>query len=447
MIGRIYLGRYQTVRLLGEGGMGRVYLAKQLDLGRQVVVKVMHDHIAADPAFQERFQRETLVMARFQHPYAVTLYDASLNDQLGPCIVMEYIKGMPLDTLLTKNNRLSAPRVGRLLGQICEVLQAAHSDGILHRDLKPANIMVVDPDTPYEKVKVMDFGLATLIDKRSLKKLTDTNADFAVGTPGYMCPEQVRGENVDQRGDLYSIGVIMYELLTGKQPFAGRNSMDTMLAQVSEDPPTFANIGGEAWVSPEVEAVVRMCLAKAPAERPPNARDLAERFEIAIDHEQVIKQQTLPTEDPRSPDHPHPELPEREFPPNAIVHQLDAWMPEKIAACKLRGFFQDVGGEVLESVPGRLRVRLGGRGTPYESSSGHFSWFGLKKNAGQIEMDLYMEQLTADRSTHLQITVALVPCDGTPAADLVFRERCKQIFCDLRGYLMGSTAFMSEAAS
>ena len=97
-MGRVFLGRYEPIRLLGEGGMGKVYLARQVDLGRQVVVKVMHDHIAADPVFRERFQRETLLMARFQHPYVVTLYDASLNDPQGPCIVMEYIRGITLDT-------------------------------------------------------------------------------------------------------------------------------------------------------------------------------------------------------------------------------------------------------------------------------------------------------------------------------------------------------------
>src|SRR6058998_2511230 len=164
MVGRTFLGRYETVRLLGEGGMGRVYLARQIDLGRQVVVKVMHDHIAADPKFRDRFQRETLLMARFQHPYVVTLYDASLNDPEGPCIVMEYTKGITLDTLLQRNHRLSPPRVGRLLGQLCEAMQAAHAEGIVHRDLKPTNLMVVDPDTPYEKIKVMDFGLAKLVE-------------------------------------------------------------------------------------------------------------------------------------------------------------------------------------------------------------------------------------------------------------------------------------------
>src|SRR3954451_18562973 len=157
MQGRVFLGRYEALRLLGEGGMGRVYLARQLDLGRQVVVKVMHDHLASDPKFSERFQRETLLMARFQHPFAVTLYDASLNDPQGPCIVMEYIRGVTLDTLIRANARLEPVRISRLLGMLCEVLQAAHNEGIVHRDLKPANLMIVDPGTAYELLKVMDF--------------------------------------------------------------------------------------------------------------------------------------------------------------------------------------------------------------------------------------------------------------------------------------------------
>src|SRR5580704_6922040 len=196
MVGRVFLGRYEAIRLLGEGGMGRVYLARQIDLGRQVAVKVMHDHIAADPKFLERFQRETLLMARFQHPFVVTLYDASINDPQGPCIVMEYIKGVTLDTLLQRNTRLGAPRIARLLSQLCEALFAAHSEGIVHRDLKPANLMVVDADSPYEKMKVMDFGLAKLIESpnRPIQTANVTNNDFAVGTPGYISPEQVRGD-------------------------------------------------------------------------------------------------------------------------------------------------------------------------------------------------------------------------------------------------------------
>jgi serine/threonine-protein kinase len=240
MLGRVFMGRYEILRLLGEGGMGRVYLARQLDLGRQVVVKIMHDHIAADAKFRERFIRETLLMARFQHPYAVTLYDASLNDPQGPCIIMEYIRGVRLDQLLQNNGRLTAPRVGRLLYQLCEVLQAAHGAGIIHRDLKPANLMIVDADTPYELLKVMDFGLAKMLTPDQFTKITQTPSEFAVGTPGYMCPEQARGDEMDSRGDLYSVGVILYELLTGRLPFADRSTMDLLLAHVIEEPPPFS---------------------------------------------------------------------------------------------------------------------------------------------------------------------------------------------------------------
>src|SRR5205823_14827655 len=150
----------------------------------------------ADAKFSEAFNAETLRMARFQDPDAVTLYDASLNDPQGPCIIMEYIRGVTRGTLLQRNGRLSPERVGRLLGQLCEVLQAAHSEGIIHRDLKPANLMVVDPDTPYEKIKVMDFGLAKLLGPKAYRKAADSTPEFAVGTPGYMCPEQARGDDM-----------------------------------------------------------------------------------------------------------------------------------------------------------------------------------------------------------------------------------------------------------
>ena len=116
---------------------------------------------------------------------------------------MEYVRGVNLESLLTKTGRMTAPRVARIVGQLCEVLQAAHDQGMIHRDLKPANLMVTDPDTPRERIKVMDFGLAKLIDDPNVKKVTDTNVDFAVGTPGYIAPEQVRGETMDHRGDLY----------------------------------------------------------------------------------------------------------------------------------------------------------------------------------------------------------------------------------------------------
>lgn len=462
MIGRIFLARYEIQRLLGEGGMGRVYLAKQTDLGRQVVVKVMHDHIAADPKFRDRFQRETLLMARFQHPNAVTLYDASLNDPAGPCIVMEYVKGINLEALLARNGRMSAPRVYRIISQLCEVLQAAHEDGVIHRDLKPANLMIQDADTPRERVKVMDFGLAKLIDDGPARRVTDTNVDFAVGTPGYIAPEQVRGESMDHRGDLYSVGVMMYELLTGRLPFVGATSMDVLLAHATETPPSFAELGLAGWVPPAVEELVQDCLAKDPDDRPQSARELAERFEAALDQAKGLTES----------DHNRPGLPNRdsygsndivplELQPEpvtlsaviprttsgasvrqstreqtALPFHMEAWMPEAIAIRKLRGFVHDCGGEVLESVPGLIRVRLGKSRTP----SSAMSWLGFGKRAsGPIDCELHLDRANTKQDNHLTIHVLFRPSHSSLLADETWRNRCSKIFMELRAYLMGGT--------
>src|SRR5947209_4164302 len=351
MIGRVFQGRYEATRLIGEGGMGRVYLARQLDLGRQVVVKVMHDKIAADPKFRERFERETLLMAQFQHPNAVTLYDASLSDPLGPCIIMEYVRGVNLDHLLAKNGRFSAPRVGRLVGQLCDVLQAAHDAGIIHRDLKPANLMLVDPDSPRERLKVMDFGLAKDLDATAFKKVSDAKVDFAVGTPGYICPEQVLGEEMDHRGDLYSVGVVLYELLTGRLPFPGPTSLDMLMAHAHQPPPTFTEVD-VTDVPSAVEEVVMACLAKDPAHRPQSARELADRYEQALsDAPALLPAEAVPS--PVAPDQAFaPTFTAPPDDPNAIVFTFEAWMPEAVAVVKLRGFVRDMHGQVIESVPG-----------------------------------------------------------------------------------------------
>jgi serine/threonine protein kinase len=435
MVGRIFLGRYQATRLLGEGGMGRVYLARQLDLGRPVVVKVMHEHVAKDPKFCERFQKETLLMARFQHPYVVTLYDASLDDPDGPCIVMEYVRGLTLDVLLERNGRLSPARIGRLLSQFCEALQAAHSQGIIHRDLKPANLMVVEADSPYEKIKVMDFGLATLLNGPNLH-----NADFAVGTPGYMCPEQVKGLEVDHRGDLYSVGIILYELLTGKMPFSGRSSMEIMLAHVNLEPRTFAEIGAEAWIPPAIESVVRACISKEPSQRPQYARELAEMYLDALTRQDEETQVTNPGTTPP------PGADSNEDPialdSNSVVHEIEAWMPEAIAAHKLRGFVDDVGGRVLESGPGLIRVQLGGSVYAPRPKSA-LGWLGIKGKPLTIEVELHLRRSGQEKDGHLSITIAVRSPEGYSPADPEWRMRCDHIFCDLRGYLMGSSSSLN----
>lgn len=446
--------------------MGRVYLARQVDLGRQVVVKVMHDHIASDPKFRERFQRETLLMARFQHPYVVTLYDASLNDPEGPCIVMEFIRGVSLDTMLHRNGRFSAQRFSRLLGQLCEALQAAHTEGIVHRDLKPANLMVVDPDTPYEKIKVMDFGLAKVIQDTAPKKMaegiSDTGVEFAVGTPGYISPEQVRGDGMDHRSDIYSVGVIMYEMLSGRLPFTGSETMDVLLAHATEQPPSFAEVGLSGLIPPAIEEIVFWCLAKNPDERPQSARDLAERYEDALFHEQMSPGRIYNTPFPQqTPDPAQSRVPATGTQPSTpipstqplhfeddgstIVHQLEAWMPEAIASYKLRGFVDDVGGQVVESVAGKIRVRLGGRASVYSFPvSNSLSWLGLGRRSGMMDMDLYLQRNNPQQQSLLTITVVMRPSDSKTAPNAGWRACCNQIFCDLRAYLMGNGIMSSQ---
>jgi len=484
MLGRVFLGRYETIRLLGEGGMGRVYLARDSDLGRQVVVKVMHDHIAADATFRERFQRETLLMARLKHPYAVTLYDAALNDPAGSCIVMEYIEGVTLDALLHSNRRLDPRRVGRLLYQLCEVLQEAQGEGIVHRDLKPANLMVVKPDTPHELLKVMDFGLAKLLGPETTAAVT--NAEFAVGTPGYMCPEQARGEEMDHRGDLYSVGVILFELLTGQLPFAGRSTMDVLLAHATEEPPSFSDLGIAGLVPPGIERVVQRCLTKDPNQRPRHARELAEQFKDALEAWQATYHTphttpagTPPSRLPRlrpvrtSPSHqgspaaavaaataPPPMNPAALQPPEpvvvkapptptpltdplAVVHHLEAWMPEKIATYKLRGFIHDKGGELVESVPGRINVRLGGKNCAYSAPTRGLSWLGLARRPA-IDVELRLQRAEAGRDNQIRITVVFRSSGNDLNTDVAWRALCTQIFCDLRGYLMGQTGNVAD---
>jgi eukaryotic-like serine/threonine-protein kinase len=478
MQGHVFQGRYKTIRLLGEGGMGRVYLAHDPHLEREVVIKVMHDHIAADPTFRDRFVRETLLTAQFTHPYAVTVYDADPNDAHGPFILMEYIRGETLDTVLARNRRLDPTRVNRLLHMLGEVLFAAHNKGIIHRDLKPANLMVVDPDTQYEMVKVMDFGLAKLLGPQ--QKAQVTNAEFAVGTPGYMCPEQARGEDMDHRGDLYAVGVILYEVLTGQLPFAGRETMDILIAHATEDPPSFAAVGALGVVPAPIERVVQSCLAKDPNDRPSTARELAEMFAEALAGHQPMTMtpgawhQPAPTgaPQPRVPrlrlarpapapapagpgapvavaslqsavmpavaepvvvKAPTPILPATD--PLSVVHHLEAWMPEVVASYKLRGFLNEVGGELVESVPGRINVRLGGKNCTYAAPSRGLSWLGLGRRP-LIDVEMRLQRIDPTRESQLKITVVFRSPGNDLSADVAWRSVCSQIFCDLRAHLM-----------
>ncbi len=447
---RIFLDRYEVLRPLGEGGMGRVYLARQLDYDRAVVIKVMHEHLAREPRFLATFRREMQFMQRFQHPNVVALLEAAVDGPDGPCIVMEYVNGIALHELLRRHGRLDAERVGRLLAPMCGALQAAHAHGIIHRDLKADNVMVVNADTPQETIKIMDFGLSKLADMPhiDLAKFVRPDSVIARGTPDYMCPEQVRGDEMDARGDLYSVGVMLFELLTGRLPFVRPTVMQVLRAQVEDDPPPFAAMGGADAVPPHVEQVVRHCLAKYPNERPQTARELLQRYTRALGEkappveeraaqvgETAEEQVVFPAE---------PELEPLKLDPNTVVQHLEAWMPERIALIKLRGFAHDVGGEVVDSVPGMIRFRLGGPRCPYPIPVlGWKAKLGFVPGAGQINLQLLLAKRNPAQQ-QLQVTVLLSPAvTGPPSTQVASHPDwpvcCEQIYRDLRSYLMGKS--------
>ena len=196
---------------------------RQTTPARDAVVKVLKEHLLAQPKAREHFRREIHILARFRHPYAVAYYDSVPHDPAGPLLIMEYLRGVDLNVLLQRTGRFTPERTGRLLAPTCDVLQAAHEQGIVHRDLKPGNLMILYPGTPQETLKLMDFGLAKMTSMLyiSPEDLVDFSLPAASGTPEYISPEMVRGGESDARGDLYSVGVVLFEMLTGKRPFEG----------------------------------------------------------------------------------------------------------------------------------------------------------------------------------------------------------------------------------
>jgi serine/threonine-protein kinase len=261
---------------------------------------------------------------------------------------------------------------------------------------------------------------------------------------------------MDHRGDLYSVGVMMYELLTGRLPFQGPTSMDILLAHATERAPSFAELGLAGWVPREVEQLVFECLAKDPADRPQTARELAERYDTALDRAMAklearaaaaaaepVKSGSahgIPgladdTSDYMSGSSSHTPLQQNTSREEAALpFHMEAWMPERVAIMKLRGFVHDAGGEVLESLPGLIKVRLGGRkGT----ASGAFAWLGLGRRSGVVDVELHLQHNHPGDENRLTVHVLFRPSHPRLMRDEEWRNRCSQIFIELRAYLMG----------
>lgn len=285
IIGRVIGGKYKILSRLGGGGMGAVYRAEQQLIQRTVALKILHTHLCDSNSeeFMKRFQREATIASRIDHPNVVTLYDFGIEDG-SPYIVMQYAEGRTLKTLLLEEGPLELQRVGEILRQICSALSVAHESGIIHRDLKPDNIMVVRRPDGSERVQVLDFGIAKpigVLGGEANVNLTRTGT--FMGTPKYMAPEQALEKEIDVRCDIYSLGVILYEMITGEVPFHSPSPMEVLLKHVHSAPVPAREFKPELNIPVEVSNVVMKALEKDPVKRFSSVKALSEAFATAIE--------------------------------------------------------------------------------------------------------------------------------------------------------------------
>ncbi|MEU5456104.1 protein kinase [Streptomyces globisporus] len=275
--GSVAGGRYQLRDLLGEGGMASVYLAYDSALDRQVAIKTLHTELGREQSFRERFRREAQAVAKLQHTNIVSVFDTG-EDELGgalmPYIVMEYVEGQPLGSVLAADIRthgaMPADKALKVTADVLAALETSHEMGLVHRDIKPGNVMM----TKRGVVKVMDFGIARAM-QSGVTSMTQTG--MVVGTPQYLSPEQALGRGVDARSDLYSVGIMLFQLLTGRIPFDADSPLAIAYAHVQEEPVAPSSINRS--VTPAMDALVARALKKNPNERFPSAA--AMRDEIA----------------------------------------------------------------------------------------------------------------------------------------------------------------------
>ncbi len=273
LIGKLIGDRFRVVSLIARGGMGRVYKAEQAPLGRICAIKVVNAGFGAvDPEFHRRFFLEASISSKLTHPNTVTVFDYGRTDDDIYYMAMELLEGRTMHRALREDGKFTEDRVLHIARQICRSLREAHGHNVIHRDLKPANVFLVTHGDEKDFVKVLDFGLVKNVDERPEEQLTQTG--LFMGSPKYMAPEQIEGHKVDGRTDIYSLGVMMYEMLTGRVPFERASSVNTLMAHVHEAVPPLRVTNPTVDVSSAFEALIMRCMAKQPDERFASMDDL-----------------------------------------------------------------------------------------------------------------------------------------------------------------------------
>lgn len=266
LVGQVIADRYHVVKKLGEGGMGQVYLAEHVKMGRRSAIKVMNPSMVHDPDAVARFNREASNASRITHPNVCAIYDFGETPDGLIYLAMEFIEGEPLTDLLEREAALPLERAAGLFLQTADALQAAHDLGIVHRDLKPDNIMLSRRKSGGDTVKVVDFGIAKAVGgDEAGQKVTKTG--LVVGTPEFMSPEQLSGDKLDGRSDLYSLALVFYRMLTGTLPFHATSVQETMIKRLTDDPLKLAEARPDLSFPAGLQPVLDTALARSPADR------------------------------------------------------------------------------------------------------------------------------------------------------------------------------------
>ena len=273
-IGTTLGGRYHVRRLCGEGAMGRVYEAQHIDIGRRVAIKVLHARFHHSADLVERFRREARAASKIGHPNIVDVTDSGTTPDGAFYFVMEYLDGINLEDLIADKGPLPIERALLVAAQIARALEAAHGAEIIHRDLKPANIMLVNRSDEEDFVKVLDFGISKDLDLAVGAALT--RPDVAIGTPAYMAPEQAAGRTADALTDVYGVGGLLYEMLTGTAPCVGEDAIDVMQRKANEDPKPIGQVRPN--LPRDVQNLVNRALSRNPSDRHPNVTALKENI-------------------------------------------------------------------------------------------------------------------------------------------------------------------------
>jgi len=278
LLGTTIHQRYRLESLIGKGSMGMVYQATQELINRQVAVKVLHSHLVSEADSLKRFHQQAKAASRLHHPHIITLYDYGIINGGQPFIVMDLLKGPTLGQLLEEKRVLSLDEILPIFKQICSALADAHKCGVVHRDVKPDNVVLELKDDKYW-VKVVDFGIAKLLRGTDETHPRITKTGMVCGSPAYMSPEQYQGKDVDQRSDIYSLGSVLFESLTGRLPFTAVDLVGLMTQHLTEKPPALTAFRMD--VPAALEKFMYRALAKRPEDRPQSMDDFYQELEAA----------------------------------------------------------------------------------------------------------------------------------------------------------------------